>query len=575
MCPASHGSPTLPRSRPPEDRRDHPQPHAARGRAARGAADRAALRRRARPDRPADGPAFRAVSTVTFTALAAGASFVDCAAEVVAATLDGAPLRPAGRRAARAGPAAGRARAAGGVGPGPHHRRARASTGRSTRPTARSTCGPRSSRTRRATPGPASTSPTSRRRTPSPSPPRPRGPCSATAAPRRSTRPAAPAPGRSPTPRRSRRTTRSSTPARSSSCGAAPAASTSGCYARRSLAAVLERDADEVFRVTGQGLAFFGGVFRMPFPQERYDQVFLPEFGGAMENYGCVSWSDDFLQRSAPTPAETELLVRILLHEMAHMWFGNIVTMRWWDDLWLNEAFAEFACHWAAERATSYTDVWATHLAGEELKAYLADQGPATHPIRQPILDVAAGRLDLRRHHLPQGRLRPAAADDLRRRGGVLRRHGRLLRPPRLGQHDAAGPRRRAGAGERARPGRLARGLAGAGRDRPARPRAVARRPGAGRAGPQGAPRARTCSPSAPTTVGEGLVRTVGRPVEVQGPRTPVDLPARRPLPRQRRRPHLRHRPAVLAAATSSRSPRRCRRRCRAASPSPPSGTCS
>ena len=121
---------------------------------------------------------------------------------------------------------------------------------------------------------------------------------------------------------------------------------------------MLERDADEVSG-DRQGLAFFGEVFRMPFPQERYDQVFLPEFGGAMENYGCVSWSDDFLQRSAPTPAETELLVRILLHEMAHMWFGNIVTMRWWDDLWLNEAFAELAAHWAAERATSYTDVWA------------------------------------------------------------------------------------------------------------------------------------------------------------------------------------------------------------------------
>ena len=162
-----------------------------------------------------------------------------------------------------------------------------------------------------------------------------------------------------------------------------------GLYVRRSLAGVLERDADELFRVTEQGLAFFGQVFDMPFPQERYDQVFLPGFGGAMENYGCVSWSDDFLRRSAPTPAETELLVRVLLHEMAHMWFGNIVTMRWWDDLWLNEAFAEFAAHWAATRATSYTDVWATHLAGEELKAYLADQGPASHPIRQPILDVA------------------------------------------------------------------------------------------------------------------------------------------------------------------------------------------
>ncbi|MEU6538468.1 aminopeptidase N [Streptomyces sp. NPDC047000] len=162
-----------------------------------------------------------------------------------------------------------------------------------------------------------------------------------------------------------------------------------GLYARRSLARVLERDADDIFTLTRQGLAFYGEVFAMPFPQRRYDQVFMPEFGGAMENYGCVTWSDVFLRRAAPTPAERELLAKVLLHEMAHMWFGNIVTMRWWDDLWLNEAFAEFACHWAAERATRHTEAWAGHLADERLRAYLADQGPASHPIHQPVADVA------------------------------------------------------------------------------------------------------------------------------------------------------------------------------------------
>ncbi|WP_328498597.1 aminopeptidase N [Streptomyces sp. NBC_00414] len=162
-----------------------------------------------------------------------------------------------------------------------------------------------------------------------------------------------------------------------------------GLYTRRSLAPVLERDADDIFTFTRQGLAFFGEVFGMPFPQRTYNQVFVPEFGGAMENYGCVTWSDGFLRRAAPTPAEQELLAKVLLHEMAHMWFGNIVTMRWWDDLWLNEAFAEFACHWAAERATRYTDAWAGHLAGGKLKAYLSDQGPVSHPIHQPIHDVA------------------------------------------------------------------------------------------------------------------------------------------------------------------------------------------
>ncbi len=162
-----------------------------------------------------------------------------------------------------------------------------------------------------------------------------------------------------------------------------------GIFARRSLAQVLERDADEIFTLTEQGLAFFGDVFRMPFPQRTYDQVFAPEFGGAMENYGCVTWSDAFLRRATPTPAERELLAKVLLHEMAHMWFGNIVTMRWWDDLWLNEAFAEFACNWAAVSATSYTDAWAGHLAAEEQRAYLADQGPTSHPIALPIRDVA------------------------------------------------------------------------------------------------------------------------------------------------------------------------------------------
>jgi aminopeptidase N len=162
-----------------------------------------------------------------------------------------------------------------------------------------------------------------------------------------------------------------------------------GLYARRSLAEILERDADEIFTLTRQGLAFYGEAFAMPYPQRTYDQVFVPEFGGAMENFGCVTWADEFLRRSAPTHAERELLAIVLLHEMAHMWFGNIVTMRWWDDLWLNEAFAEFACHWAAERATRYTDVWASHLVGDKLRAYLSDQGPASHPIHQPIHDVA------------------------------------------------------------------------------------------------------------------------------------------------------------------------------------------
>ncbi|WP_082587641.1 aminopeptidase N [Nocardioides sp. Soil774] len=162
-----------------------------------------------------------------------------------------------------------------------------------------------------------------------------------------------------------------------------------GLYARQTLAPALQRDAAQLFELTGQGLAFFGERFGMAFPQRSYDQVFLPEFGGAMENYGCVTWTDDILRRHEPTTAEWQVFATVLLHEMAHMWFGNIVTMRWWDDLWLNEAFAEFACMWAAERATAYGDTAANNLVGDKLRAYLADQGPASHPIRQPVPSVA------------------------------------------------------------------------------------------------------------------------------------------------------------------------------------------
>jgi aminopeptidase N len=163
-----------------------------------------------------------------------------------------------------------------------------------------------------------------------------------------------------------------------------------GLFARASLRSVLERDAPELFELTARGLAFFGERFGMPFPQLTYDQAFMPEFGGAMENYGCVTWSDAALYRNQPTEFERMQRATILLHEMAHMWFGNIVTMRWWDDLWLNEAFAEFAAHWSAVSATEFSDMWAAHLARGQLQAYLADQGPASHPIRQRVPDVAA-----------------------------------------------------------------------------------------------------------------------------------------------------------------------------------------
>jgi aminopeptidase N len=162
-----------------------------------------------------------------------------------------------------------------------------------------------------------------------------------------------------------------------------------GLLSRRSLATFLERDAEELFRLTTAGLAFFGERFALPFPQRSYDQVFVPDMGGAMENYGCVTYSDSFIYRRTPSPSERELRAEVLLHEMAHMWFGDIVTMRWWDDLWLNEAFAEWASHWAAEAATEFTDAWASFLASSKAGAYQVDRGPTSHPIRQPAPSVA------------------------------------------------------------------------------------------------------------------------------------------------------------------------------------------
>jgi aminopeptidase N len=298
-----------------------------------------------------------------------------------------------------------------------------------------------------------------------------------------------------------------------------------GIFARRSLASILERDADEIFTVTEQGLAFFGGVFKMPFPQRKYDQVFMPEMGGAMENFGCVTWSDAFLRRTPPTPAERELLAKVLLHEMAHMWFGNIVTMRWWDDLWLNEAYAEFAAQWAAERSTAYTDAWAGHLAAGKLAAYLADQGPTSHPIRQPIHDVAQAASIFDAITYPKGasvlqqlKTYVGEAEFSSGMASYFAQHawGNTTLQDLIDALAATSGRDL----DRWREGWLET----AGTDRLTLERGAAGLVLVGR-GPDGDPRPQVLAVGAYRKQGDGLERTALAQVEVQGARTPVDLP--------------------------------------------------
>ena len=161
-----------------------------------------------------------------------------------------------------------------------------------------------------------------------------------------------------------------------------------GCYARQSLMEYL--DADEVFHITRQGFEFFEEQFSTPYPFEKYDQLFVPEFNaGAMENAGAVTFLENYIFRSKVTEAIVERRAITILHELAHMWFGDLVTMKWWNDLWLNESFAEFMSTLAAAENTRFApEAWATFSASEKTWAYNQDQLSSTHPIVAPIRDL-------------------------------------------------------------------------------------------------------------------------------------------------------------------------------------------
>ncbi|WP_223690342.1 aminopeptidase N [Leifsonia poae] len=160
-----------------------------------------------------------------------------------------------------------------------------------------------------------------------------------------------------------------------------------GVYARTSLAEYL--DADYIFEKTRQGFAFYEEKFDYAYPFEKYDQLFVPEFNaGAMENAGAITFTETYVFRSKVTDAIKERRVVTILHELAHMWFGDLVTMKWWNDLWLNESFAEYASTLATAEATEWHEAWTTFAAMEKSWAYKQDQLPSTHPIVATINDL-------------------------------------------------------------------------------------------------------------------------------------------------------------------------------------------
>jgi aminopeptidase N len=162
-----------------------------------------------------------------------------------------------------------------------------------------------------------------------------------------------------------------------------------GIYCRSSLAQHM--DAERLFTQTKQGFGFYHKHFGLPYAFGKYDQLFVPEFNaGAMENAGAVTFLEDYVFRSKVTRASYERRAETVLHEMAHMWFGDLVTMTWWDDLWLNESFATFASVLCQSEATEFTQAWTTFATVEKSWAYRQDQLPSTHPIAADIPDLHA-----------------------------------------------------------------------------------------------------------------------------------------------------------------------------------------
>src|ERR1700760_3797535 len=155
-------------------------------------------------------------------------------------------------------------------------------------------------------------------------------------------------------------------------------------------------DSEELFTVTKQCLDRYHEMFSVRYPFGHYQQAFVPEFNfGAMENPGLVIFRDEFLYRSKVTESERERRANVIAHEMAHMWFGDLVTMAWWDDLWLNESLAEYMGTRVAAEATRFKHTWTTFAMGDKAWGMRAAQPPSTHPVApQEVADTALALLN-------------------------------------------------------------------------------------------------------------------------------------------------------------------------------------
>ncbi|MFC5907277.1 aminopeptidase N [Streptacidiphilus monticola] len=167
-----------------------------------------------------------------------------------------------------------------------------------------------------------------------------------------------------------------------------------GLHCRRSLAAHLDADAEEILETTRRSFDHYHRIFRQRYPFGSYDQCFVPEFNaGAMENPGCVTFRDEFVFRSQVADTEREERAIVVAHEMAHMWFGDLVTMRWWDDLWLNESFAEYMAYQVVASSTRWTGAWTGFAADRKNWGYAADQRRSTHPVAPTEVEDTAAAL--------------------------------------------------------------------------------------------------------------------------------------------------------------------------------------